>query len=61
MKKLLIVLLLIPVFVFAQTPEELDFVASFNDGIAAIKKDGSWGFINDRGTIAIPFRNDLVN
>tara|TARA_R110002049_G_scaffold55337_3_gene153605 strand:- start:8118 stop:8723 length:606 start_codon:yes stop_codon:yes gene_type:complete len=60
MKKLLIILLLIPVFVFAQTTEQLDFVAPFNDGLAAVKKNSSWGFINDEGNLVIAFRNDLV-
>jgi len=60
MKKALIALLLIPVFALAQTLEELDFIAPFNDGVAAIKKDNSWGFINDKGAILINFRDDLV-
>ncbi|TGV04341.1 WG repeat-containing protein [Flavivirga rizhaonensis] len=60
MKKILIILILIPVFAFAQTTEELDFVAPLNDGIAAVKKDNKWGFINNKGTIIIPFRGDLV-
>lgn len=60
MKKALIILLLIPVFALAQTLEELDFIAPFNDGVAAIKKDNLWGFINDKGAILINFRDDLV-
>ena len=60
MKKALIILLLIPVFALAQTLEELDFIAPFNDGVAAIKKNNLWGFINDKGAILINFRDDLV-
>ncbi|GAA4940974.1 hypothetical protein GCM10023314_12330 [Algibacter agarivorans] len=60
MKKVLIILLLIPVFALAQTTEELDLIATYNDGIAAIKKDNSWGFINKKGVIIINFRDDLV-
>ncbi|SFZ92298.1 WG containing repeat-containing protein [Flaviramulus basaltis] len=60
MKKLLIILLIIPVFMFSQTTEELDFVAPFNDNVAAVKKDNSWGFINDKGDVSIAFRDDLV-
>lgn len=60
MKKQLFILLVIPVLAFAQTKEALDFVAPFNDGVSAVKKDNSWGFINDKGDIIIPFRNDLV-
>jgi len=60
MKKALIILLLIPVFVLAQTIEELDFISPFTDGVAAIEKDNSWGFINDKGAKIIDFRDDLV-
>ena len=60
MKKLLIILLLIPVFVSSQTTEELDFIAPFNEGLAAIKKGDSWGFINNQGAVVIPFRDDFV-
>jgi hypothetical protein len=60
MKKLLIILLIIPIFVCSQTTEELDFIGPFNDGLVAVKKGDSWGFINDKGNIVIAFRNDLV-
>ena len=60
MKKQLIILLLIPVFAFAQIVEEFDFIAPINEGVAAVKKHNSWGFIDNEGTIVIPFRNDLV-
>lgn len=60
MKKLLFILLIIPVFVLAQTMEELDFVSSFSDGAAAVKKGNQWGFINEKGDIIIDFRGDLV-
>lgn len=60
MKNLLIILLIIPVFVFTQITEELDFIAPFNEGLAAVEKDGSWGFVNDKGNLVIAFRNDLV-
>lgn len=60
MKKQLIIFLIIPVFVLAQTTEKLDFIAPFNEGVAAVKKDKSWGFIDDKGNIIIPFRDDLV-
>lgn len=60
MKKQLIILFVIPFFVFSQTKEELDFVAPLNDGVSAVKKNNSWGFINDKGDIIIAFRDDLV-
>ncbi|HJS00553.1 MAG TPA: WG repeat-containing protein [Flavobacterium sp.] len=60
MKKLLIILLIIPVIAYAQTTEQLDFIAPFSDDVAAVKKGDSWGFINKKGAIVIAFRNDLV-
>ena len=60
MKKVLIILLLIPVFALTQTTEELDFISPFNDGVAAVKIGDSWGFINDTGHIIIALRDDLV-
>lgn len=60
LKKVLIFLLLIPFFTFSQTTAELDFIAPFSDGVAAVKKANLWGFINDKGVIVINFRNDLV-
>ncbi|MGB5419944.1 WG repeat-containing protein [Algibacter sp.] len=59
MKKILIILLLIPVFVLSQTTEEFDFVSPLNDGVSAVQKGNSWGFINDKGDIFIAFRDDL--
>ena len=49
MKKLAIVLitaLLIPVFAFTQTTEEFDLITPYNEGVAAVKKNNQWGFIN---------------
>ncbi len=60
MKKLLIILLIIPVIAYAQTTEQLDFIAPFSDDVAAVKKGDSWGFINEKGAIVINFRDDLV-
>ena len=60
MKKLLIILLIIPAFVCAQEVQEYDFVAPLNEGVAAVEKNNSWGFINGEGILVIPFRNDLV-
>ena len=61
-------LLLIPLLGFAQSLEELnkplvgnlDEVAPFNEGLAAVKKGNQWGFINEEGKLVIAFRDDLV-
>jgi hypothetical protein len=63
MKKAIFILaliVLIPVSSFAQTLENLDYVSSFNDDLAAISKDGQWAFINNEGDIVVNYRNDLV-
>ncbi|MBT8287140.1 MAG: WG repeat-containing protein [Flavobacteriaceae bacterium] len=44
----------------SQDIEQLDFISPFHDGVAAVKKDKHWGFIDDSGTLIIDFRNDLV-
>ncbi len=44
----------------AQTLEGLDFIAPFNDGVAAVKKGDQWTFIDDSGKLIFPFRNDLA-
>lgn len=54
------VLLLFSLLGFNQNVENIDFISPFNDGLAAVEKDGQWGFINESGDIAIPFRSDLV-
>tara|TARA_R110001606_G_scaffold174915_1_gene321531 strand:+ start:415 stop:1029 length:615 start_codon:yes stop_codon:yes gene_type:complete len=61
MKKLLIVLLIIPFIGTAQTLENIDYISPFNDGVAAIKKGNSWAFINQEGQMVVDFRDDLVS
>ncbi len=56
---LFITVLLIPIFGYSQSIENLEYISSFNEGVSAIKKNGQWAFINKEGTITIPFRNDL--
>lgn len=60
MKNLLLICFILPVFAFSQITEDLDFIAPFNDGLAAVQKGKSWGFIDPSGVLVIPFRNDLV-
>lgn len=57
---LFLVLIIQSTFGFTQSIENLDYISPFNEGFAAIQKDGQWAFINKEGTIVIGFRNDLV-
>ena len=43
----------------AQVPKDLDFVAPFSEGLAAIRQGNDWAFIDDVGNIVINFRDDL--
>lgn len=64
MKKVIIMfalLVLIPVSSYTQTIESIDYISSFNDGVAAIKKNNQWAFINNDGDIVVNFRDDLVS
>lgn len=43
----------------AQNLENIDEIAPFSDGLAAIRKGKQWGFINEEGTLVINFRDDV--
>jgi hypothetical protein len=44
----------------AQQLENIDKIGDFNDGLIAVSKDNSWGFIDLHGTLVIDFRKDVV-
>ena len=52
-------LVLISVSSFTQTLENLDYISSFNDDVAAIKKDSQWAFINKDGDITVHPRGEV--
>ncbi|WP_300440182.1 WG repeat-containing protein [Christiangramia sp.] len=60
MKKIVIVILLIPFIGFAQNIDNVDYISPFHNDIAAVKKGDKWGFIDKEGTLVINYRNDLV-
>lgn len=37
---------------------QFDFAKSFSEGLAGVKKDGKWGFINTKGELIIPYQFD---
>ena len=60
-KAILLMILLISSWIgFTQTLENLDFISPVHDDMAAVERDGQWGFINANGDLVIDFRNDLV-
>jgi len=63
MKKAMILFTLLNFISFfgnTQPTEILNYVSTFNDGLAAIKKDNQWAFINLKGDIVVEYRSDLV-
>lgn len=59
-KIIVAILLLISAMSLAQTIENIHYISSFNDGLAAIKIDNQWAFMNAKGDMVIDFRSDLV-
>ncbi|WP_047247430.1 WG repeat-containing protein [Maribacter thermophilus] len=43
----------------AQTIGNIDEIAPFSEGLAAVRQGEQWGFINDQGTLVIDFRDDI--
>lgn len=47
-------------FGYPQFTEEIDEIAPFSEGLAAVRMGVKWGFINTDGQLVIDFRDDLV-
>ena len=60
MKNILIILIFIPFIGISQTLENIDFISPFHDGLSAVKKGNNWAFVDQKGSIIIDFREDLV-
>lgn len=43
-----------------QELKDIDEVAPFSEGLAAVRVGSQWGFINEQGDLVIDFRDDLV-
>ncbi|MEP3836737.1 MAG: WG repeat-containing protein [Algibacter sp.] len=59
-KFILLILLVTPILVLAQSLENLNYISPYHNGYAAIQKDNQWAFINKEGAIVVNFRSDLV-
>ena len=57
---LLALVLIFPTFLFSQNVGEVDEIAPFSEGLAAVRKGNQWGFINEEAKLVIDFRDDLV-
>lgn len=62
MKKYIItafIMLMLPNVFHSQTVKNIDEIAPFSEGLAAVRQGNQWGFINEEGTMVINFRNDI--
>lgn len=63
MKRSLLILILmtcLPLMTNAQVLTKIDKVTPFQEGLGAVEKDNSWGFIDSDGTLVIDYRKDIV-
>ena len=63
MKKLVTLVLISFTFLlngYSQVLNDLEMVSPFRDGLASVKKDGKWGFIDESGDLVIDFRDDIL-
>ena len=62
MKKYIIsafIMLMLPNVFHSQSVKNIDEIAPFSEGLAAVRQGNQWGFINEEGTMVINFRNDI--
>lgn len=62
MKKVLILwimALMVTLPISAQVLKNIDEIAPFSEGLAAVRKGKQWGFINEEGKMVIAFRDDI--
>jgi len=62
MKKYIItafVMLMLPNVFHSQNITNIDEIAPFSEGLAAVRQGDQWGFINEEGIMVINFRNDI--
>ena len=62
MRHYIIMLLAVVTFPFglsSQNIKNIDEIAPFSEGLAAVRKGNQWGFINENGDLAIDFRSDV--
>ncbi|WP_405575736.1 WG repeat-containing protein [Winogradskyella sp. Asnod2-B02-A] len=57
---LVLILIVLPIIGIAQSIENIDFISPLHNEVSAIKKDGKWAFVNQKGDLIIDFRTDLV-
>ncbi|HDZ03444.1 hypothetical protein LCGC14_0266620 [marine sediment metagenome] len=62
MKRVLILwvlALMVATPISAQVLNNIDEIAPFSEGMAAVRKGSQWGFVNEAGKLVIEFRDDI--
>lgn len=52
-------MLMFPNVFHSQRVKNIEEIAPFNEGLAAVRQGNQWGFINEEGQLVINFRNDI--
>ncbi|WP_339656417.1 WG repeat-containing protein [uncultured Maribacter sp.] len=52
-------ILLVVLPISAQVLQNIDEIAPFGEGLAAVRKGQQWGFVNEKGDMVIDFRDDI--
>ena len=52
-------MLMLPNVFHSQTIKNIDEIAPFSEGLAAVRQGDQWGFINEEGQMVINFRSDI--
>ena len=62
MKKLIYLLLtiLFPFFGFTQVIDSINYISPFHEGFASVQKGNEWAIINEKGSMVIEYRGDMV-
>lgn len=62
MKKIIttvLLVLMLPNVSHSQTIKNIDEIAPFSEGLAAVRQGDRWGFMNEEGQMVINFRSDI--
>lgn len=58
-KVVFMIVLALPIIAYSQILKGIDEIATFSEGLAAVRQGNQWGFINQEGALVIDFRSDV--
>ena len=59
--KYVILIVFLPYSISSQNIDNINVIAPFSEGLAAIQKGNEWAFVDVSGNIIIDFRDDIVS